>query len=215
MKKKLCSIEGCTGAYLCRGFCSSHYQKWRRTAYVPKPKRFCSVAGCKGKHAGRGFCLAHWQRWKKKSPVPMDAPFSKELHHKGRLNGRWKGGEIRDGQGRILIYCPGHPHPSYCGTHVYRYRLVMESALGRHLLPCEIVHHENGIVDDDRIENLVLMTQPEHARGHILKKINGRWSYKYDRCRSCQTTEVKHKGLGFCRICYNRKQHQNATSDCV
>jgi hypothetical protein len=38
--------------------------------------------------------------------------------------------------------------------------------LGRHLQPDEIVHHINGIVNDDRPENLAVMTQSEHAKLH-------------------------------------------------
>ncbi len=86
---------------------------------------------------------------------------------KGSGNGNWKGGEIEDGHGRVLIYSPSHPNPSYCGTHVYRYRLVIEKSLGRYLDPKEIVHHINGDKRDDRLENLQVMSQSEHARLHM------------------------------------------------
>lgn len=85
---------------------------------------------------------------------------------KGSGNGRWKGGEITDGHGRVLIYSPDHPNPSYCGTHVYRYRLVMEKHIGRFLTSQEIVHHINRDHSDDRIENLELMSQSEHMKLH-------------------------------------------------
>jgi hypothetical protein len=121
----------------------------------------CTVSGCERKTVGKGFCSLHWQRNRKGQP--LDAPLSDK---RGPKNPRWKGGKIGDGHGRVLIYSPDHPYPNWCGTHVYRYRLVVERALGRYLLPHEIVHHKNGIKSDDRIENLEVMTQSDHAKMH-------------------------------------------------
>lgn len=51
----------------------------------------------------------------------------------------------------------------------YRYaehRKIMEEHLGRKLLPWEDVHHINGIRNDNRIENLVVMPHREHMKLH-------------------------------------------------
>jgi len=44
----------------------------------------------------------------------------------------------------------------------------MERKLGRYLNPREIVHHENGIKNDNRLENLTLMSINEHISHHLI-----------------------------------------------
>jgi len=33
-----------------------------------------------------------------------------------------------------------------------------------------------------------------------------KWSFKYDKCVECDTTERRHKALGFCTLCYYRQR---------
>ncbi len=87
-------------------------------------------------------------------------------HLVGKKNPAWKGGRLITKMGYILIYKPNHPYHNYSGSHVFEHRLVMESHIGRILSRKEVVHHINGKKDDNRIENLELMTQAEHVREH-------------------------------------------------
>jgi len=55
---------------------------------------------------------------------------------------------------------------------VHEHRTIAEIKLGRKLRKGEIVHHKNGDKRDNRISNLQVMTQSEHARLHFRKKRN-------------------------------------------
>lgn len=61
----------------------------------------------------------------------------------------------------VRVTKPEH-HRSDSRGAVRRSVLVMEEYLGRVLLPGEEVHHINGMLTDDRIENLELLTRKEH-----------------------------------------------------
>jgi uncharacterized protein (DUF1330 family) len=70
-------------------------------------------------------------------------------------------------KGYVYVLVDNHPNPTQ-GKYIKRSRLVMEKHLGRYLSSDEIVHHVNGIRDDDRIENLEVTTRSEQAAARML-----------------------------------------------
>ena len=52
------------------------------------------------------------------------------------------------------------------GKYITYYRYLMEQKIGRKLTSDEAVHHINSNHEDNRIENLQLMTRSEHASLH-------------------------------------------------
>ena len=67
--------------------------------------------------------------------------------------------------GRIAVYTPEHPAANNRG-YVLRARRVVEVRLGRFLSSTEHVHHINGDPEDDRFENLEVLSRADHARRH-------------------------------------------------
>lgn len=82
----------------------------------------------------------------------------------------WKGGKIKNGEGYVLIKNRKHPFCNSMG-YVRCSHLIMEKHLGRYLKLNEIVHHINGKVDDDRIENLKLFIRGQHTAFHNSQRI--------------------------------------------
>ena len=79
----------------------------------------------------------------------------------GKKGGNNKGGRIKDKFGYVQIWLPNHPNAKLAG-YIHEHRLVMSNYLNRPLNEFEAVHHKNGIKDDNRLENLELITSRVH-----------------------------------------------------
>ena len=63
------------------------------------------------------------------------------------------------------------------------HRVIMEEYLGRPLTKAEVVHHKNRKRDDNRLENLQILSYKEHTSVHkedVIKATN-RWRKKWMR----------------------------------
>lgn len=96
----------------------------------------------------------------------------------GPDNPHWRGGVHHRSDGYILIridtFHKGHKGKKYDLQH----RIIMSQHLGRELLRTEVVHHLNGDPHDNRVDNLEIITQAEHAKKHDAeRKKNSKGQY--------------------------------------
>lgn len=70
----------------------------------------------------------------------------------------------------------------YQYDYAYEHRLIMARALGRILLPSEIVHHKDGVRYHNNLENLMLLNSiGEHLKLHAEIRKNKRLEDNYGR----------------------------------
>ena len=133
------------------------------------------------------------------------------------IHPRWKGGKGKDSQGYIYVRIGkgNHPRANVKGE-VPEHILVVEKVLGYLLPKGVIIHHVNGVKDDNRTKNLVVCPDVKyhnlvHARTRIVL-IGGNPNFQKICCR-CQILKSKecfgiHRSTwdgrqGMCKDCYH------------
>lgn len=81
--------------------------------------------------------------------------------NRGSKNPMWKGGIKRTGKYSHITLANG--------IFISEHRYLMEKFIGRKLKSDEVVHHINFRRDDNRLENLIVMSKTAHSSFHNLK----------------------------------------------
>src|SRR5260221_14046441 len=135
----MCLVKNCLSRIAFKGYCRHHYDSFRKYGDPLKAKYFkfnCDVPNCDQKHFAKGFCKKHYGRLKRGNDPYRIFKYRKY-----------------DRRGYVMIK-PLTPHPNaYVKAHgwILEHRFVMSNYLGRTLDKDEVVHHINGVRDDNRI----------------------------------------------------------------
>lgn len=101
-------------------------------------------------------------------------------HQTGANHNHWKGGVTYEDGYRLL-----RVGKDYIREHV----LVMEQHLGRALEDWEIVHHKNEVKDDNRIENLKIVSRSSHKRDYHQDTFRCATHKQCSRCRAIKSRD--------------------------
>lgn len=159
--ERKCKIDGCNRIYDTCGFCAHHYHKWRKYGdpLTVKP------AGGPRKPRCKKECLTCGKEFEF---FPSRNTERKKFCSRACLNKSIKGAPFVPFDKREW-YEPkknGYLGKVFKGKMVWQHRFVMEEILGRPLLESEVVHHINGIKNDNRPDNLIVYDRSEHGRKH-------------------------------------------------
>jgi len=104
---------------------------------------------------------------------PCSCRVRTQTYGQGESHPAWKGGRWENGNGYICVWISPddffYPTAATKQRVILEHRLIMAKHLGRNLHSWEIVHHRNHIRDDNRIENLQLVSDDKHAQMTILE----------------------------------------------
>ena len=141
----------------------------------------------------------------------------------GKCRSRKPGDTLPHSAGYVLEYAPDHPRAH--NGYVYQHVLVWERA-NRRLVPAgHAVHHRNEIRDDNRPENLEVLTVGAHNRRHLsperlrrmqaaavaARHANGTY-YRGDHCAAgheyTEANTYRWGGARQCRTCRRRRDRE-------
>ena len=92
----------------------------------------------------------------------LASKMGKFRNRKAENHPNWKGGQPKPRNGYIFIYAPEHPRASPEKPYVQEHILVWEKAHNRPLPNDYVIHHINGIRNDNRPRNLLALPKGKH-----------------------------------------------------
>lgn len=175
-KRKFCS-KACVGASR-RGV--------RKTEWVTINCKHCTapfqVTPAWVRNGRRSFCskTCHRKYWTpktrtgKRHSVESRAKMSAHCPPRAMQNSsQWKGGRFKSSQGYVSVMVEALPPESLAMAramtarqYILEHRIVAAMTARRPVLKSEIVHHKNGIKDDNRPENLEIVPRAAHSKEH-------------------------------------------------
>lgn len=158
MRERTCTITGCDRPLRARGWCATHYARWKRHGAVspdvavasPGADRRCSIEGCDNGHHANGYCNKHAKRANahgdaNHSPVrSVEERFWEKVDAEGPC-WEWTARRFPTGYGEFFLSQ---------GKIVYAHRLAWELLVGAIPVGLELDHlcYNPPCVNPDHLE---------------------------------------------------------------
>ena len=185
---KVCSVEGCNGKHKAHGYCSRHYQQWKKYGYIKYEERYlcnheeqCKIKGCKNKPEEKldGYCQKHYKQLKSEGLLKEkrwnNIYYNKEDFILLIISKNEERYEILidiDDYDKINQYSWCISHDGYIVGHLENKKQVK---LHRYIMNCPdelVVDHINHNKLDNRKSNLRVATVQENSMNQRKPKNN-------------------------------------------
>jgi HNH endonuclease len=189
-----CKEAGCTKPAHHRGWCAMHHARWENGLPMgpsdlrkEHKKRPCGVKGCDRPTTFARYCESHRARLARTGSL-------------GPANFRPKTGKsLSLRSGYVRVWAPKHPLADRTG-YVFEHRMVVYDA-GIPIPPGYHVHHKNGDKRDNRLKNLSVHSNSEHARSHlkesgVVTNQYGTWTLGRDQHQRWRESYLRQKAKG-------------------
>lgn len=108
---KACTVDDCERPMFARGYCNTHYQRWKRLGTHVLPERTestCLAADCIGRVYSLRLCLVHYQRLTKRGSLedPKPNPLARFMsNYQADSAGcwLWTGSQAHSGYGTLSV----------------------------------------------------------------------------------------------------------------
>lgn len=197
---RTCSIEGCGRKAHSRGWCSTHYRRWRihgdpNVNLLPERRYVCAIEACNRPHHARGFCVTHLARLRKHGTtnlVPQPTAMERFMSnvdkngtipaHAPHLGRCWEWTAARNRKGYGLFGDTGKEVSNLAHRWFYSKTvgsLRLNSVLDHtcHNPACVNILHLRELANKQNLENVTGLNSANTSgyRGAWLDKRNGQW----------------------------------------
>lgn len=140
---------------------------WCPECRVANAKKYVRQYDAKDKRSGKTRCMDCG------TPIGRSAKRCRvcdnkwrSIRYRGEGSPNWKQGRTVDTSGYVLIRVKPDTHKVGAGAYRREHHVVWEKAHGKPVPKGWIIHHLNGIKDDNRPENLAAVSRREHHVRH-------------------------------------------------
>ncbi len=190
---KICKVEDCSKTAYCKGYCTKHYQRFKRYGSPLLPvrmKKICKVDGCTAVAKCNGYCVRHDVQMKRYGEIRGNPSISRRMPNKLRIIGdicyitltdRW-GETVAIAMVDAEDYEKVKGHKWYfTKTSVMEWKNKKGVKLHRLIMgnvkKYKEVDHINHDILDNRKQNLRVATHKENLRNQKIPK-NNKSGYK-------------------------------------